>query len=114
MKKIDQILAAVREVDGVRVLARQVQDLRHSSRLLVRALGFMQSRMEGTGCTPAQCHALTELAAHGRLTTGELAELLEVDKSTASRTLRPLMQEGLLEAQADPGDRPHEQREDPH
>lgn len=85
-------------------VVREVRELRHSSRLLVRVLGLMQNRLEGIACTPAQCHVLMELADRGRLTTGELAELLQVDKSTASRTLRPLLGQGLLTAQVDPGD----------
>lgn len=85
-------------------LDAQIRDLRHSSRRLVRALGVMDNQVEGLCCTPPQCHALIELSAHGQLSTGELAELLEVDKSTASRTLRPLLQQGLLSAEADPLD----------
>jgi putative acetyltransferase len=82
----------------------EVRALRDSSRRLVRVLGVMHNRLEGLDCTPAQCHALIELSLHGRLTSGELAERLEVDKSTASRTLRPLLEGGLLETSADPGD----------
>ena len=85
-------------------VVREVRELRHSSRLLVRALGLMQNRLEGIACTPAQCHVLMELGDRGRLTTGELAELLQIDKSTASRTLRPLLDQGLLVARVDPGD----------
>jgi putative acetyltransferase len=81
-----------------------VRDLRHTSRQLVRALGFMQGRMGDSGCTAAQCHALIELGAAGRLTTGELAQRLEVDKSTASRTVRPLLERELVRAETDPGD----------
>ncbi|RKY15092.1 MAG: MarR family transcriptional regulator [Planctomycetota bacterium] len=82
----------------------EVRALRDSSRRLVRVLGVMHGRVDGLDCTPAQCHALIELSLHGRLTSGELAERLEVDKSTASRTLRPLVEGGLLETSADPGD----------
>lgn len=85
-------------------LAQQVGELRDSSRRLVRVLGVMQNRLEGLDCTPTQCHALIEVSLHGQLTTGDLAERLEVDKSTASRTLRPLLQDGLLRAETDPGD----------
>jgi len=85
-------------------LDAQIRDLRYSSRRLVRSLGVLDSQVEGLSCTPAQCHALIEISAHGQLSTGELAELLEVDKSTASRTLRPLLQQGLLRAEADLND----------
>ena len=81
-----------------------MRELRQSSRLLVRVLGLMQGRVDGFECTPAQCHALMELAGRGLLTTGELAEVLEVDKSTASRTVRPLLRDGFLETESDPDD----------
>lgn len=80
-----------------------VRRLRGSSRRLVRALGVLQARLDG-GCTPVQAHALIEVDAHGPLTVGGLAELLEVDKSTASRTVKPLIAEGLLERVDDPAD----------
>lgn len=82
----------------------EVRELRRSSRLLVRVLGVLQPRLEDADVSPAQCHALLELAGRGRMTTGELAEVLEVDKSTASRTLRPLLRKGLLEVDPAPDD----------
>jgi len=85
-------------------LDQDVRDLRQSSRLLVRVLGLMHHRVDGVDCTPAQCHALIEIAGRGRVKTGELAELLEVDKSTASRTLQALLRAGLVAAEEDPDD----------
>lgn len=83
----------------------QVRKLRATARRLARALGVMHNEnVEGLDCTPSQCHVLIELAERGRQTTGELAELLQVDKSTASRTLRPLLEKGLVEALTDPND----------
>lgn len=82
-----------------------VRELRGSSRRLVRVLGFLNTSIEAADCTPAQCHALIELAAQGQLRNGELAELLEIDKSTASRTLKPLLRAGLLEQGSEAGDR---------
>lgn len=83
----------------------KVRELRAASRRLVRALGMVRGSgpVDEVG-TPAQCHALVELSLHGRLTTGELAEILEIDKSTASRTLRPLLDAGLVERHEDPRD----------
>ncbi|MFT7680335.1 MAG: putative acetyltransferase [Planctomycetota bacterium] len=83
----------------------RIRKLRATARRLVRALGVMHNgNLEGLDCTPSQCHVLIELAERGRQTTGELAVLLEVDKSTASRTLRPLLEKGLVEALSDPND----------
>ena len=86
-------------------LTQETAALRDSSRRLVRVLGLMRSRVEGVDCTPAQCHALIELAQFGQRTTGELAEILEVDKSTASRTVRPLITAGLIEVSPEGTDR---------
>jgi len=88
----------------IQPLAPQIRELRHSSRLLVRVLGLMDSRADGVRRSPAQCHVLTEVGAHGCLTTGELAEILEVDKSTASRAVNSLQRRGLLEVEDNPGD----------
>ena len=85
-------------------LKQAIQELRRSSRLLVRVLGFMKGRFDGVDCTAAQCHALMELSDHGLLTVGELAELLEIDKSTASRSVRPLIEAGFIETAADKKD----------
>ena len=85
-------------------LDRQVSDLRQSSRQLVRVLGVMHGRVDGIGCTPAQCHVLIEFGAHGRLRTADLANLLDIDKSTASRSITQLLRQGWLEAEADPND----------
>jgi putative acetyltransferase len=86
-------------------LIQETDALRDSSRRLVRVLGLMRNRVEGVDCTPAQCHALIELARLGQRTTGELAEILEVDKSTASRTVRPLITAGLIEVDSEGTDR---------
>ena len=83
----------------------QVRELRHASRMLVRVLGILRHRLGEHGCTPAQCHALIELAERGPRTAAQLAEVLEVDKSTAGRTVAPLVRAGLLEHLVDPNDR---------
>lgn len=82
----------------------QVRSLREHSRRLARALGLMNSRVHGTECTPAQCHALIEISSSGALTATDVAERLDVDKSTASRTLQSLQRAGLLEPTEDPND----------
>ncbi|MFT4542718.1 MAG: putative acetyltransferase [Planctomycetota bacterium] len=64
----------------------------------------MQPQVDGTSCTPAQCHVLIEVSQHGQMTSIEVAELLSVDKSTASRALQSLALKGLLELQVDAAD----------
>ena len=85
-------------------LQARVRELRDASRRLVRVLGLIRLGAGEPGCSAARCHALIELASHGRLTPSELAELLEVDRSTAGRTLGQLVEEGLVEVAADRGD----------
>jgi len=85
-------------------LDRQVSELRDQSRLMIRALGFLEERFEQYGCTAAQCHALTELGLRGRVTSAELAAILEVDRSTISRAIRPLLDDALVEIVPDPED----------
>ncbi len=78
--------------------------LRHSSRQMIRSLGILDGQVTGCEVTPTQCHILTELAAHGRLAVGELARLLEVDKSTASRGVTVLVEGGLVQTEVDSSD----------
>jgi len=85
-------------------LEQHIEDLRESSRRLVRALGFLNERIETIGCSPLQCHSLIELSQRGRLNVRELAEILGVDKSTASRGVSELEREGLVEPLSDPED----------
>lgn len=82
----------------------EVAPLRQASRQVVRELGFLQNRFEGASA--AQCHALLELEQHGTLTSGDLAVLLSIDKSTASRTASELVRRGWARtAAAGEGDR---------
>jgi putative acetyltransferase len=72
---------------------------------MVRALGFLSDDIVGCGLAPAQCHALMELAQRGRLSSVELAEILEVDKSTVSRAMRGLVESALVRCVDDAEDR---------
>lgn len=73
-------------------LLEEVQPLRRASRQVVRELGFLQDQFDGASA--AQCHALVELEHHGTLTSGDLAVLLGVDKSSASRIAAELVRRG--------------------
>lgn len=86
------------------MIAAQIAELREHSRRLVRSLGFLGERFNALGCSALQCHSLIELAQRGRLNVRELAELLQVDKSTASRGLGELERDGLVESLSDPDD----------
>ena len=81
----------------------EVALVRRASRKLVRALGLLQGPDAKVNTT--QCHALIELDRAGRLTVQELAALLCLDKSTASRALTSLVRRGLAECRHDPDDK---------
>jgi putative acetyltransferase len=82
-----------------------VAPLRQASRRLVRELGVLDNRVGGPGISFSGCHALIEIERHGVMTVGELAAVLELDKSTTSRTVAALGRAGLVGAGADGGDR---------
>lgn len=57
------------------------------------------------GVTVPQCHALLEIEQSGELTIGGLAEKLNLDKSTLSRTVDSLVRLGLVDRIVNPEDR---------
>ena len=77
-------------------LKKTVVEIRKHTRLLVRELDVVKSVYLGTGYTFTQCHVLFELAKHGRLGLLELADILLLDKSNTSRTVKKLVEMGLL------------------
>jgi len=79
--------------------------LREYSRDFVRGWGILQDKSDEVGLTYTEGHTLTELSRHGALTTGELAHLLKLDKSTVSRTLVRLEKRGWLSAFENASDR---------
>lgn len=78
--------------------------IRDASRRLVRELGFLDGGQRALGISHAQCHALLEIERAGSCTASELSELLNLDKSTVSRTVAALLEQGLARAKADPND----------
>ncbi|MCB0333026.1 MAG: MarR family transcriptional regulator [Bdellovibrionales bacterium] len=75
-----------------------VQSIRHYSRRLVRELGFLSEQCLPLGMSHTECHSLIEIDHHGMLTVGELANTLRLDKSTMSRAVKTMEEQGLLEA----------------
>ncbi len=66
---------------------------------------MLDNRMIGADVTYSQCHALIEIERRGVMTAGELALVLNLDKSTTSRTVAALTRAGLVTTRADAGDR---------
>jgi putative acetyltransferase len=77
----------------------RVSQIRQHSRQLVRELDIVKGVYQDTGYTFSQCHVLFELSLHKSLNLMELAEELLIDKSNTSRTVKNLVQLGLVKAE---------------
>lgn len=80
--------------------------LRELLRLLTRRLGLLdKSELPCCGITYSQCHTLVEIGGKKCVSINELADLLGLDKSTMSRTVNTMVEQGLLTREPDPEDR---------
>ena len=80
--------------------------LRELIRMLERKLGVLQD--SGFSCcqiTMSQCHALVEIGRAKGISLNELAELLNLENSTMSRTVNNLVANELVKRDIDPQDR---------
>lgn len=84
---------------------QETEWFRASFREMVRELGILSRKTIGTNLSPLQSHILIELnkAIHG-LGVTELARVLCVEKSSVSRTLKTLVDSGLLFRAENPND----------
>lgn len=73
-----------------------IDSIRSASRRMVRELGFMQATLAATGYPPSAVHAILEIGNHRSLTSMQLAEMLGLEKSSVSRMVRKLINEGEL------------------
>jgi DNA-binding MarR family transcriptional regulator len=82
------------------------QQLREYIRIFERKLGTLnENEMYCCGITLAQCHAITEIGRVNDISLNELAEILNLDNSTMSRTVNNLVTAGLVKRDIDPKDR---------
>ncbi len=80
--------------------------LRETIRLLERKLGMLDDIQSACcGITFTQCHAIVEIGRVGTLSLNDLADILELDKSTMSRTINNLVNDGLVFRDLDTEDR---------
>ncbi|BBM84594.1 bifunctional helix-turn-helix transcriptional regulator/GNAT family N-acetyltransferase [Candidatus Uabimicrobium amorphum] len=82
-----------------------VSSVRQSSRGMVRELGLLAGRHQKLEVTYSEGHTLLEVEKHKMLTIGDLAKILQLDKSTMSRVVYELIQKGCLEYSQNPNDR---------
>jgi DNA-binding MarR family transcriptional regulator len=85
---------------------RQIQAFRRQLRRLERFI-IMQLQQDAQCCgiSMAQCHALLEIAERDSTSVSELAENMSLDKSTLSRTVDGLVNEGWVQRAVKPGNR---------
>ena len=77
-----------------------VNEVRQYSRQLVRELDLVKGSYLETGYTFSQCHVLFELSVHKSLNLMALAGNLLIDKSNTSRTVKQLVELGLITAES--------------
>ena len=80
--------------------------LRETVRILERKLGVLGDvHMSCCGVTMTQCHALVEIGRAGNISLNELADLLNLENSTMSRTVNNLVNSDIAKRDIDPLDR---------
>ena len=72
----------------------------------MRTARRLRQEAAGTGgdLTPTSASALATVERHGPLTPSELAEVERIKRPTATRTLRVLVEAGLVDRAPDPAD----------
>jgi DNA-binding MarR family transcriptional regulator len=87
-------------------LTNNPKQLREMIRILERKLGLLkESEFSCCGITMSQCHALVEIGRTGSISLNELAQLLNLENSTMSRTVNNLVTSELAKRDIDPKDR---------
>jgi DNA-binding MarR family transcriptional regulator len=81
-----------------------IDDIRAASRQMVRELGFLEQTLAATDYPPSAVHAILEIGARGPMTSGRLADLLHLEKSSVSRMVRKLIECGEVREQPDAED----------
>ena len=80
------------------------EEIRTHSRSLVREWDVLKGCFQDTSFTYSQCHILFELQKHQQLNLMQLAEIVQLDKANASRTVKSLVKMGLIKIDKNPAD----------
>src|ERR1700751_3768906 len=81
-----------------------IDDIRAASRLMVRELGFMEATLAASDYPPSAVHAILEIGIRGPMTSGQIAGVLHLEKSSVSRLVRKLIESGELREMSDAED----------
>ena len=84
--------------------APDVLELPARLRLAIARMARRMRQEAGDDLSPSMTAALATIENHGPLTPSELAELERIKRPTATRVLRRLEEDGLIERTADPSD----------
>ena len=82
-----------------------IQEVRQHARGLLRELEVLKGVFQDTGLSYSQCHVLFELDQQKVLNVMELADQINLDKSTASRVVKHLEKEAFVEVSPSPSDK---------
>lgn len=78
-------------------MSKSSETLRELLRILVRDLNLLEKNDSSCcGVTLVQCHALVEIGRKKCLSLNELANIVQLDKSTMSRTINNLVESSLV------------------
>src|ERR1700755_306390 len=83
-----------------------IDDIRAASRQMVRELGFMDATLAATDYPPSAVHAILEIGIRGPMTAMHLGDVLHLEKSSVSRMVRKLIENGELKETVDLDDAP--------
>jgi DNA-binding MarR family transcriptional regulator len=85
---------------------QKIIELREKIRVLERESGgVFDGESDCCGVTAAQCHTMVEIGNRGEISLVDLADALDLDASTLSRTIQGLVMIGLVDRQARNKDR---------
>jgi len=74
-----------------------ISEIRTASRDLVRQFGLMKQTVAGTDLPLSSVHAIIEIGRAGQLSSRELSQKLQLEKSTVSRLVKSLLARGELQ-----------------
>ena len=81
-----------------------IDDIRAASRQMVREFGFMETTLAATDYPPSAVHTILEIGIRGPMTAMQLGDVLHLEKSSVSRMVRKLIENGELRETAAPAD----------
>ena len=87
------------------VSLHRIDELRATSRDIVRQLGFMRKGLAGTALSASAVHTIIELGCGTVTNARDLSDILDLEKSSVSRLVQKLVDDGLVEARPNPIDR---------